>query len=156
MTTLCATICLHVTKPLLRMNTYCYACEWTLSSRTIRQLRLEWLTPTNEYGDILKEQELWLFEDFSFSYVLTKEVGLALAPNGVVTVRDEYLLFVKMQCVSLMMPIRVMRAFADDSFVAIVPGDALTSCRRRCAQHKPSLQSLRHNNLHVAEPLLPM
>ena len=36
------------------------------------------------HGDKLKEQELWLFEELSFSYVLTKEVGLALAPNGVV------------------------------------------------------------------------
>ena len=99
------------------------------------------------HGDKLKEQELWLFEELSFSYVLTKEVGLALAPNGVVTVSDEYLLFVKMQCVSLMMPIRVMRAFADDSFVAIVPDDALTSCRRRCSQHEPSLQSFRKAGL---------
>ena len=48
----------------------------------------------------------------------------ALAPNGVVTVRDEYLLFVK---VSLMIPKRVMLAFADVTHSLAVAGAVLNT-----------------------------
>ena len=59
-----------------------------------------------------------------------KRTFLILAASGVVTVRDEYLLFVK---VSLMMPIRVMRAFADVTHSLAVAGAVLNTnlvCRR--------------------------